>query len=246
MPFEAVNLLPVKQEKILAFLPCSRSRSFTFVAKVSMEEVWTDGHQQREPAGHRQGGWGGGGEGHRLHRGAKKHVSVRQGEDIEKQTDRLPPREEVTRSVSVLPFENGLIFLTNRSSKQSKVSQWGYLWIERSIGKRASWVEPQKWSTNARATLSCTASGHIKDVLWFLTMLVVCNVRFNRSVELSIGCNRPLVRCVRSSDENGLVFPFKLLSILLEYCMCPLLGLTLHHWFFTKSYSNWQKTEGFY
>ena len=39
----------------LPFLPCSRSRSFIFVAKVSMKEVWTDGHQQREPAGHRQG-----------------------------------------------------------------------------------------------------------------------------------------------------------------------------------------------
>ena len=43
------------KKRSLPFLPYSRSRSFTFLAKVSMEEVWTDGHQQREPAGNRQG-----------------------------------------------------------------------------------------------------------------------------------------------------------------------------------------------
>ena len=40
----------------------------------------------------------------------KKHVPVRQGEDLEKQKGRLPPGGEVTRSVYVLPFENGLFF----------------------------------------------------------------------------------------------------------------------------------------
>ena len=37
----------------------------------------------------------------------KKHVPARQGEDLEKQKGRLPAGEEVTRSVYVLPFENG-------------------------------------------------------------------------------------------------------------------------------------------
>ena len=81
-----------------------------------MEEVWTDGHNCNAKPLVTDRGWE---EGHGLHGDVKKHVSARQGEDIEKQKDRLPPREEVTRSLCVLPFENG-IFLTSRSSKQKR------------------------------------------------------------------------------------------------------------------------------
>ena len=46
----------------------------------------------------------------------------------------------------LLPFENDL-FLMNRSSKQTKFLNWVFqLWVERSIGKRGSWPEPEERS----------------------------------------------------------------------------------------------------
>ena len=65
-----------------------------------------EGHRQSEAAGHRHGlkEW------HRLHGDAKKHVSARQGEDLEKQKGSLAPRRESNQEVYVLPFENGLFF----------------------------------------------------------------------------------------------------------------------------------------
>ena len=47
-------------------------------------------------------------------------------EDLEKQKGRMPPGEEVTGSICLLPFENGF-FLANRGSKQNKVSPCGYV-----------------------------------------------------------------------------------------------------------------------
>ena len=81
------------------------------------EEVWTEGHQQSEAAGNREGLK----EGHTLRGEAKKHFSVWEGEDLEKQKARLPPGEEVTRSVCALPFKNGPLFEANRSLKQNEV-----------------------------------------------------------------------------------------------------------------------------
>ena len=59
-----------------------------------MKEVWQEGHQQREVAGHRQRlkEW------HRLHGDGNKQVCARQEEDVEKKKGRLPPGEEVTRA----------------------------------------------------------------------------------------------------------------------------------------------------
>ena len=69
-----------------------------------------EGHHESEPAGHQQGFK----ERHGLRRDAKKHVSAQQGEDLEKQKGKLPPGEEIlhniSRSVCVSPFENGLFF----------------------------------------------------------------------------------------------------------------------------------------
>ena len=95
MAFEACTLL--KAEKILAFSSMLTITIVSFSAKVKMEEVWTEGHQQSEAAGHQQGLK----ERHRLH-GDAKHVSAQQGEDLEKQKGRLPAGEEVTRCVCFL------------------------------------------------------------------------------------------------------------------------------------------------
>ena len=123
--FEAGTVL--KREKILApFLPCSWSFTW-FLAKFIMEKVSTEGQQQSEAAGHREGlkEW------HRLHGDMKKHVSARQGKDLEKQVGRLPQGEErIYLTIQKRPF-----FEANRSSKQKKVSQWGYQWVEQSIEK---------------------------------------------------------------------------------------------------------------
>ena len=56
MFFEAGSPLKLKLEKILAFLLCSRSRSFTqFLAKVTMKKVWDGGppakRSRRSPTG---------------------------------------------------------------------------------------------------------------------------------------------------------------------------------------------------
>ena len=95
-------------------------------------------------------------EWHRLQEDAKKHVSARQGqgEDVEKQKGRLPPGEEVTRGVYVLPFENGRFWSQQRSKAEQSFSVglsvgWA---IDRearklsgaTVAKRQSWSEPQE------------------------------------------------------------------------------------------------------
>ena len=69
---------PLKLEKILAIffgrtIMIVHTVSADFLAKVTMKEVWTEGHQQSETAGRRRGLK----ERHRLHGDAKKHVSAR-------------------------------------------------------------------------------------------------------------------------------------------------------------------------
>ena len=123
-----------------------------------MEEFWMEGnrHQQSEPAGHRHGV-------KRETQTARRREEARLRkartllEDLEKQKGRLPPGEEVTGSICLLPFENSF-FLANRGSKQNKVSPWGYVaWeTDREVrklcgatgAKRQSWAE-RKCPSNA-------------------------------------------------------------------------------------------------
>ena len=153
MPFEAGSLL--KLEKILAFSfkACSRSRSFTcFLAKVTMKEDWTEGYQQSEAAGHRQGL----NEWHRLHRDAKKPVSARQGEDSEKQKARLPPREEKNQepyhSKTAFFFWSQLKFKAEQSFSKG-------LSVGSAIDREArGWVKPQERSNKSWAERECLSN----------------------------------------------------------------------------------------
>ena len=69
-----------------------------------------EGRQHGKPVGYQQGLK----ERYRLHGDAKKHVSRHGQENISessrKRKGRLPPGEDVTRSVSVLTFETAFFF----------------------------------------------------------------------------------------------------------------------------------------
>ena len=97
-------------------------------------------------------------ERHILH-GREKKARLRKSrtlrEDLEKHMGILPPEEEVTGSICLLPIENSFFFLSQQKFKQ--VSQWGHLWVERSTEKRGSCAEPDDGSTNAQATPGWTA-----------------------------------------------------------------------------------------
>ena len=68
----------------------------------------------------------------------KKHVPARQREDLEKQKGRLPPGEEVTRSVYVLPFENSLFFSSHQNFKaEQSFSICGLIISDRSGSEEA-------------------------------------------------------------------------------------------------------------
>ena len=63
--------------------------------------------------------------------------------DLDRRNRRLPPGEEVTRSWAFMSYHSKTAyeFVARRSSPQNKVSQWGFLWVERSIGRRGSWAD---------------------------------------------------------------------------------------------------------
>ena len=71
-------------------------------------------------------------------RRCEEAISARQGEDLEKLKSRLSPVEEVTGSMCRTIRKWPVLFEANRNSKQSKVSQWGHLWVEQLIGNRGS------------------------------------------------------------------------------------------------------------
>ena len=79
----------------------------------------------------------------------RRSTSPHGKEKILRNKGRLPPGEEVTRSVYVrlIIRKRPFFFQASRSSKQKKVSQWD-LRVERSIGKRGSWAELQERSDN--------------------------------------------------------------------------------------------------
>ena len=62
--------------------------------------------------------------------------------DLDRRNRRLPPGEEVTRSWAFMSYHSKTAcFQARRSTPQNKVSQWGFLWVERSIGRRGSWAD---------------------------------------------------------------------------------------------------------
>ena len=106
MPFEAVNLLPVKQEKILAFSSLLKITivyfsSWSFNGKSL--DWWPPATRTRwSPTG----GGKRGTDCTETRRSTSPHDKPRRRY---RETE-VPPREEVTRSVCVLQFENGLFF----------------------------------------------------------------------------------------------------------------------------------------
>ena len=130
---EASNPLKLKQEKILAFssvlpIPIVHTVSTKSYNERSLERGPPAKRSRRSPTGVE-----------RVTQTARRRSTFPPSkEKIRRNKGRLPPGKEVTRSVSVLSFENGFFFQASRSSKQNKVSQWDYLWVERSLGKRGS------------------------------------------------------------------------------------------------------------
>ena len=174
MSFEGGSSL--KLQKILAFFPCSQSRSFTgFLDKVTMKEVCRGPpakRSRRSPTG--------------VERLSvtdcteKKHVSARQGErygpEKQKAASRRGSNQEL--SVYVLPFETALFFKPAEVQRRTKFlngvfcscglsDRSGGKEAERTTAKRQRWVlewstgmKQQSWagSANARATPGWTAS----------------------------------------------------------------------------------------
>ena len=106
MPFEAGSLL--KLEKILAFSSVLTITIVYFSGKVTMVEVWMEGHQQSEHAGHRQV--------RGRSRETERQAASRRGSD----------QERMFLAIRKRPF---FVVEANRGSKQNKVSQWGHLWV---------------------------------------------------------------------------------------------------------------------
>ena len=112
--FEAGCPLKLKLEKILAFssvlsIPIVHT---VFIAKVTMKEVCMDGgppakRSRLSPTGVE-----------RVTQTAQKRSTSPHGkEKIWRNKGRLPPEEELTRSVYVLSFENGLFFSSQQKFK---------------------------------------------------------------------------------------------------------------------------------
>ena len=87
-------------------------------------------------------------------------------EFLGKQKCRLPPAEEVIRSISLSRLENGFFF--QKIKAEQNFSIWYHLWIKRPTKKRARCAEPQErndkveQSANARETQGWTASSDNK------------------------------------------------------------------------------------
>ena len=110
-----------------------------------MKEVWTEGHQQSKAAGHRQGlkDW--------VSQTARRRSTSPHGKkkDMDRRNRRLPPGEEVTRSLAFMSYHSKTVFFfqASRSSTENKDSQWGFLWVERSIRRRGSWADRDSEAT---------------------------------------------------------------------------------------------------
>ena len=165
----------LKLEKILALFPCSQSRSFTgFLDKVTMKEVWTDGHQQSKAARHREGlkDW--------VAQTSRRRSTSPHGKerDMDRRNRRRPQGEEITKTWAFVPYHSKTAFFFSSQQKfngEQSFSMgfcvgWSIDWEARELSgpQRSNKVERMSGaqersdkverSANVRATPGWTAS----------------------------------------------------------------------------------------